>query len=136
LMMIPGWVGRLIILLISLLLMIITVIDDIGVAIDKFKKDSPIAGNSYRVKAFFIASQLVKKRTWIIHIFYLVCGIKPVENSCQFFSLFGLYSCLFTRIKEVFQPFMSEGSDHKLLCNPLGYVSQCIFLIDVVSLTN
>jgi len=37
--------------------MIITVIDDKGVAIDKFKKDSPIAGNSYRMLALFIAGQ-------------------------------------------------------------------------------
>jgi len=61
--------------------MIIVVINNIGIAVNKFKKYSPVAGYFYCMKALFVAAQLVKKRTRIIHIFYFVCGIKPVKNS-------------------------------------------------------
>ncbi len=54
-MMFPGCAGRRIIFLISLLLMVITIIDEVDIAINKLKKDPPITGHPYRVKAFFNA---------------------------------------------------------------------------------
>jgi hypothetical protein len=50
--------------------MVIVIIDNIGVTIHKFKEYTPIAGYFYCMKALFIATQLVEKRTWVIHIFY------------------------------------------------------------------
>ena len=55
--------------------MVIIVIDSICVAVNKFKKYTPIAGYFHGMKVFFVAAQLVEKRTRIIHILYFTCGI-------------------------------------------------------------
>jgi hypothetical protein len=43
---------------------IIIVIDNIGITINKFKEDTPIAGHFHCIQAFFIPRQLVEKGTW------------------------------------------------------------------------
>ncbi len=45
--------------------MIIVVINNMGITVNKLKKYSPIAGYSHRIKALFAAAQLVSERTRI-----------------------------------------------------------------------
>jgi len=41
--------------------MIVVVINNIGIAVNKLKKYSPIAGYSHRIKALFAAAQLMEE---------------------------------------------------------------------------
>ncbi len=78
--------------------MIVIIIDNICVSIDEPKEYPPIAGYFDCMKAFFITTQLVKERTWIIHIFYFCCRIKTVkyyrEPICMFWSNTLLTACI------------------------------------------
>lgn len=111
--------------------MIVVVINDIGVTANKFKYDSPIAGYFYCMKALFVAAQLVKKRTWVIHILYFVCSIKPVKNSWKSFCVIGINPFLVTCIKKVLQTFVRERFNHISTCNLLSYVCQYSFPANV-----
>jgi hypothetical protein len=83
---------------------VIIVIDNIGVAINKFKEYTPIAGYFHCMKALFIAAQLVEERTWVIHIFYFTCGIQPIKDSFKPDGMFGLNPSLATCIKKSSNP--------------------------------
>ena len=92
--------------------MVIVIIDNIGVTINKFKEYTPIARYFYCIKALFVATQLVEERTWVIHIFYFTCGIKPIKDSFKPIGMFRLNASLATCIKKVLQAFMFKGFYH------------------------
>ena len=92
--------------------MVIIVIDSICVAVNKFKKYWPITRYSYGVKAFFVAAQLMEKRTRVIHILYFTCGIKSIKNSFKPIGMFRLYSFIASCVKEILQVLMFKGFYH------------------------
>jgi len=94
--------------------MVIVIIDNIGVTINKFKEYTPIAGNFDCMKVLFVAAQLVEERTRVIHIFYLTCSIKPIKDSFKPLGMFRPYSSRAPRIKKVLQAFMFKGFYHSL----------------------
>ena len=110
----PGCVGRLIILRIVCPLMVIVVIDIMSVTINKFKKYTPISGYFHCMKVPFVATQLVEEGPRIIHISYFTRGIKPIKNSFKPLGMFRLNSSLAPSIKKVFQAFMFKGFYHGL----------------------
>ena len=79
--------------------MVIVVIDNIGVTINKFKEYTPIAGYFHCIKVLFVAAQLVEARTRVIHIFYFTSSIKPIKDSFKSIGLFRLNSSLAPCIK-------------------------------------
>ncbi len=54
------------------------------------------------MKALFITTQLVKKRPWVIHIFYFCCRIKSIKNSFKSFGMIRPNTLLTACIKKVF----------------------------------
>ena len=81
-----------------------------------------------------IADQLVRKRTWIIHIFGFICSIKPIKNSRKYVCMIGPKPFLDTCIEKALKPFMLERFNHIYVRNPLGSVCQTLFT--AMSFTN
>ena len=88
--------------------MVVVVIDNIGITINKFEKNPPVAGCFYSILIFFVSRQLVEIRTGIIHIFYFIRSIKPIKNPFQSVSMLRVYAFFIASIEEVFQAFMFE----------------------------
>lgn len=107
-------------------LMEIIVVDKIGVTINKLKKYPPIARYFHCMKTLLVATQLVEKRTRIIHIFYFTCGIEPIKDSFKPIGMFRLNASLATGIEKVLQAFMFKGFYHS------GYnVTQKVTLVNI-----
>lgn len=71
----PDELGTLISFSLYNLSMIIIVTDNIGVANDKSKKNTPITCYFYGMEALFVTAPLMKKRPWIINILYFTRSI-------------------------------------------------------------
>jgi len=80
--------------------MVIIVINNICIAINKLKKYSPIAGNFHCIKSLFINAQLVKEGARVIHILNLTCGIETIKDPFKPVGVFRLYSFFASREKK------------------------------------
>lgn len=92
--------------------MVIIVIDNIGVAVNKLKKYAPIAGYFHGMKTLFVAAQLVERRTRVIHILYFTCGIKTIKDSFEPVGMLRLNSSPAPSVKKILQAFMLKRFYH------------------------
>lgn len=89
--------------------MVIIIIDNIGVTVNKLKKYAPIAGYPYCIKAALITAQLMKERTRVIHILYFTRGIKSIKDSFKPAGMLRFNSLLAPGVEKVLQPFIFKG---------------------------
>jgi hypothetical protein len=97
--------------------MVIIVIYNVCITINKLKKNSPIAGYLNCIKSLFIAAQLMKEGARVIHILYFICGIETIEDSFKPFCMFRLYSFLAPCEEKFLNAFMFKGFYHNAKCN-------------------
>jgi hypothetical protein len=85
--------------------MVVVIIDYIGITINKFKEDSPVAGYFNGVLVFFVSHQFMKIRARVIHVFYIIRCIKTVKNPFYSISMLRLYAFFLAGIEKLFKAF-------------------------------
>jgi hypothetical protein len=111
--------------------MVIIVINNICITINKLKKYSPIAGNFHCIKSFFISALLVMEGSRVFHILDFTCGIETIKDPFKPVCVFRLYSFFASRAKKILQPFMFKGFYHGTL-----NVTLKVTLVNIILVAN
>lgn len=92
--------------------MIVLIIDDKCIAVDKLECYPPVARYVYGPNSILLWIQQMETRAWVTHIFNIHCSIQAIENTLQFISMFWLDAFLGAVIKEIFKSFVRKGFYH------------------------
>lgn len=104
--------------------MIIFIVHDLGILAFEPKGNSPITTNINCPRSGSITFQLVKPKSWKVHILRLSGSMKPAEYQTESVRVLGLDSRSLSGFEEALQALVLETPNHEAECNPIRYRCQ------------
>ena len=94
--------------------MIVQVVQQFDVGINKTKSQSPVGLNLDSIEPFAVPVQLMRSPRGALQVFGTFCDVENRQNFTQSFPMYGLNTYAAASVKEGFETFVFEADDHNV----------------------